>query len=31
VTLATNAGLVLDSEKPNLLPYQTFRVFRKAR
>jgi 2-polyprenyl-3-methyl-5-hydroxy-6-metoxy-1,4-benzoquinol methylase len=31
VTLATNAGLVLDSEKPNLLPYQTFLVFRKAR
>jgi len=31
VTLATNAGLVLDSEKPDLLPYQTFLVFRKAR
>jgi 2-polyprenyl-3-methyl-5-hydroxy-6-metoxy-1,4-benzoquinol methylase len=31
VTLATNAGLVLDSEKPNLLPYQTSLVFRKAR
>jgi 2-polyprenyl-3-methyl-5-hydroxy-6-metoxy-1,4-benzoquinol methylase len=31
VTLATGAGLVLDSEKPDLLPYQTFLVFRKAR
>jgi SAM-dependent methyltransferase len=31
VTLATDAGLVLDGEKPNLLPYQTFLVFRKAR
>jgi 2-polyprenyl-3-methyl-5-hydroxy-6-metoxy-1,4-benzoquinol methylase len=31
VTLATDAGLVLDSEKPNLLPYQTFLVFRKTR
>jgi hypothetical protein len=31
VTLATGAGLVLDSERPNLLPYQTFLVFRKAR
>jgi len=28
-TLATGAGLMLDSEKPNLLPYQTFLVFRK--
>jgi hypothetical protein len=31
VTLATDAGLVLDGEKPNLLPYQTFLVFRKGR
>jgi 2-polyprenyl-3-methyl-5-hydroxy-6-metoxy-1,4-benzoquinol methylase len=31
VTLATSAGLVLDSEKPDLLPYQTFLVFRKGR
>jgi ubiquinone/menaquinone biosynthesis C-methylase UbiE len=31
VTLATGAGLVLDSEKPDLLPYQTFLIFRKAR
>ena len=31
VTLATGAGLVLDSGKPNLLPYQTFLVFRKRR
>ena len=30
VTLATGAGFVLDSEKPDLLPYQTFLVFRKA-
>jgi|GEM_PF-488316 2-polyprenyl-3-methyl-5-hydroxy-6-metoxy-1,4-benzoquinol methylase len=30
VALATGAGLVLDSEKPDLLPYQTFLVFRKA-
>ena len=30
VTLATNADLVLDGEKPDLLPYQTFLVFRKA-
>jgi ubiquinone/menaquinone biosynthesis C-methylase UbiE len=30
VALATRAGLVLDSEKPDLLPYQTFLVFRKA-
>jgi 2-polyprenyl-3-methyl-5-hydroxy-6-metoxy-1,4-benzoquinol methylase len=29
-TLATGAGLVLDSEKPDLLPYQTFLVFRRA-
>jgi len=28
VTLATGAGLALDSEKPDLLPYQTFLVFR---
>jgi len=28
-TLATGAGLMLDSEKPNLLPYQTYLVFRK--
>jgi SAM-dependent methyltransferase len=27
--LATSAGLVLDTEKPKLLPYQTFLVFRK--
>ncbi len=31
VTLATGAGLALDGEKPDLLPYQTFLVFRKAR
>jgi len=31
VTLVTGAGLALDSEKPDLLPYQTFLVFRKAR
>ena len=31
VTMVTGAGLVLDSEKPDLLPYQTFLVFRKAR
>jgi hypothetical protein len=31
VTLATGAGLALDCEKPDLLPYQTFLVFRKAR
>jgi len=31
VALATGAGLVLDGERPNLLPYQTFLVFRKAR
>jgi hypothetical protein len=29
IELATNAGLVLDKEKPDLLPYQTFLVFRK--
>jgi SAM-dependent methyltransferase len=29
VDLVTGAGFVLDSEKPNLLPYQTFLVFRK--
>lgn len=29
LALATGAGLVLDSEKPKLLPYQTFLVFRK--
>jgi hypothetical protein len=29
-TLATGAGLVLDSEKPNLLSFQTFLVFRKS-
>jgi 2-polyprenyl-3-methyl-5-hydroxy-6-metoxy-1,4-benzoquinol methylase len=29
VALVTGAGLVLDSEKPELLPYQTFLVFRK--
>jgi 2-polyprenyl-3-methyl-5-hydroxy-6-metoxy-1,4-benzoquinol methylase len=29
VTLVTAAGLVLDSDKPTLLPYQTFLVFRK--
>jgi 2-polyprenyl-3-methyl-5-hydroxy-6-metoxy-1,4-benzoquinol methylase len=31
VTMATDAGLVLDSEKSALLPYQTFLVFRKTR
>jgi 2-polyprenyl-3-methyl-5-hydroxy-6-metoxy-1,4-benzoquinol methylase len=31
VALATDAGLVLDSQKPDLLPYQTFLVFRKRR
>jgi SAM-dependent methyltransferase len=31
VALATGAGLALDSDKPDLLPYQTFLVFRKAR
>jgi len=31
VTLATDAGLALDSDKPDLLPYQIFLVFRKAR
>ena len=29
VELATSAGLILDSEKAKLLPYQTFLVFRK--
>ena len=29
VRLVTEAGLVLDDEKPDLLPYQTFLVFRK--
>jgi len=29
IELAKNAGLVLDMEKPSLLPYQTFLVFRK--
>jgi hypothetical protein len=29
LALASGAGLVLDSEKPKLLPYQTFLVFRK--
>lgn len=27
--LATSAGLILDGEQPDLLPYQTFLVFRK--
>ena len=31
IALATGAGLVLDSEKTDLLPYQTFLVFRKTR
>lgn len=31
VALATGAGLVLDSERPELLPYQTFLVFHKDR
>ena len=31
VALATSAGLALDRDKPDLLPYQTFLVFRKAR
>jgi hypothetical protein len=30
VELATTAGLSLESERPELLPYQTFLVFRKA-
>jgi SAM-dependent methyltransferase len=30
IDLVTKAGLVLDSEKPTLLPYQTFLVFRKS-
>jgi 2-polyprenyl-3-methyl-5-hydroxy-6-metoxy-1,4-benzoquinol methylase len=29
LAMATRAGLVLDTEKPKLLPYQTFMVFRK--
>lgn len=29
LSLVANAGLVLDAEKPRLLPYQTFLVFRK--
>jgi ubiquinone/menaquinone biosynthesis C-methylase UbiE len=29
LSLATSSGLVLDTEKPKLLPYQTFMVFRK--
>ncbi len=29
VSLATKAGLALDGEKPNILPYQVFLVFRK--
>lgn len=29
LALATGAGLVLDEEKPKLLPYQTYMVFRK--
>ncbi len=29
IKLAKDAGLVLDEEKPKLLPYQTFMVFRK--
>ncbi len=29
LAMATEAGLVLDVEKPKLLPYQTFTVFRK--
>jgi 2-polyprenyl-3-methyl-5-hydroxy-6-metoxy-1,4-benzoquinol methylase len=29
IELAKNAGLVLAVEKPNLLPYQTFLIFRK--
>ena len=31
VALATGAGLALDSEKADLLPYQTFLIFRKPR
>ena len=30
VELAVQAGLNLESEKADLLPYQTFLVFRKA-
>jgi SAM-dependent methyltransferase len=29
ITIATKAGLTLDGEKPKLLPYQVFLVFRK--
>jgi ubiquinone/menaquinone biosynthesis C-methylase UbiE len=29
IELAKNAGLVLETDKPDLLPYQTFLVFRK--
>jgi hypothetical protein len=29
IDLAKNAGLALDVDKPDLLPYQTFLVFRK--
>jgi len=29
IDLAKNAGLVLDVDKPDLLPYQTFLIFRK--
>jgi hypothetical protein len=29
IELVAAAGLVLESERPDLLPYQTFLVFRK--
>lgn len=29
LAMAANAGLVLDGERPKLLPYQTFMVLRK--
>jgi hypothetical protein len=29
VRLVTRAGLALDAERPDLLPYQIFLVFRK--
>jgi hypothetical protein len=29
LSLTRGAGLVLDADKPKLLPYQTFLVFRK--
>lgn len=29
VSLVTQSGLVLDMDKPDLLPYQNFLVFRK--